>query len=169
LRHRTAHRLRHPWLRRQHRKGEHSDKTFAGADAVALPFRSDSFDAIFSFHVFMHLEPEVIGQVFAEVGRVLKPGAVFIADVASGFRRRLHPRRNPQWHGATSLTRREFQSLAEPAGLKLQASVGIALMPVHRIPRRLRRPLADLDRRFAALAPEWASYIVGCFAKESRS
>jgi SAM-dependent methyltransferase len=144
----------------------HLKKTFVGADAVSLPFLSDSFDAVFSFHVFMHLKPEVVGKVFAEVGRVLKPGAIFVADVASGFRRRLHPRSSSQWHGATSFTRRELQTLAAPAGLKLQASVGIALLPVHRIPRRLRRSLADLDRRFAAMAPDLASYIVGCFAKE---
>jgi SAM-dependent methyltransferase len=144
----------------------HLKKTFVGADAVALPFPSESFDAAFSFHVFMHLKPETIGQVFAEVGRVLKPGAIFIADVASGFRRRLHPRGSAQWHGATSLTRREFQRLAAPAGLKLQACAGIALLPIHRIPRRFRHALAGLDRRFAAVAPDWASYVVGCFAKE---
>jgi len=144
----------------------HLKKTFVGADAISLPFRSDSFDAVFSFHVFMHLKPAAIGEVFAEVGRVLKPGAVFVADVASGFRRRLHPRGSSQWHGATSLTRREFQKLAAPAGLKLRASVGIALMPIHRIPRRFRQSLANLDRRLAAMAPDWASYVVGCFAKE---
>lgn len=144
----------------------HLNKTFVGADAVSLPFPSDSFDAVFSFHLFMHLKPEMVGKVFAEVGRVLKPGAIFVADVASGVRRRLHPRAGPQWHGATSLTRREFQSLAKPAGLRLQASVGIALLPVHRIPHRFRPSLADLDRRFAAMVPDLASYIVGCFAKE---
>jgi SAM-dependent methyltransferase len=144
----------------------HLKKIFVGADAVSLPFPSDTFDAVFSFHVFMHLKPEVVGKVFAEVGRVLKPGAIFVADVASGFRRRLHPRASSQWHGATSLTRREFERLAEPAGLKLQASVGIALLPIHRIPRRFRRSLAGLDWRFAAMVPDLASYIVGCFAKE---
>jgi SAM-dependent methyltransferase len=145
----------------------HLKKTFAGANAVSLPFRSDSFDAVFCFHVFMHLKPEVIGQVFTEVGRVLKPGGVFIADVASGLRRRLHPRGSAQWNGATSLTRAELQSLAAPAALRLQASAGIALLPVHRIPRRFRHALAGLDRRLAAMAPDWASYVVGCFAKES--
>jgi SAM-dependent methyltransferase len=144
----------------------HMQKTFVGGDAASLPFRSGSFDAVFGFHVFMHLKPEAIGMVFAEVGRVLKPGAIFIADVASGFRRRLHPRPGSGWHGATSLTRREFQRLAEPAGLKLQTSVGIALTPIHRIPRRFRHPLVNLDRCLAAMAPDWASYIVGCFAKE---
>ena len=147
----------------------HLKKTFVGADAASLPFRSNSFDAVFCFHVFMHLKPETIGQVLAEVGRVLKPGAIFIADVASGLRRRLHPRPSTQWHGATSLTRREFQRLAEPAGLELQAAAGIGLIPIHRIPRRLRPALAGLDRCFAALAPDCASYIVGCFAKETPS
>jgi ubiquinone/menaquinone biosynthesis C-methylase UbiE len=144
----------------------HSNKAFVAGDATSLPFRSDSFDAAFGFHVLMHLSPAAIGMVLAEVGRVLKPEAIFIADVASGFRRRLHPRRCTQWHGATSLTRREFERLAAPAGLKLRATAGIALVPVHRVPPRFRRFLTDLDRRLAALAPDWASYIVGCFAKE---
>jgi SAM-dependent methyltransferase len=144
----------------------HSNKAFVAGDATSLPFGSDTFDAAFGFHVFMHLKPEAIGMVLAEIGRVLKPEAIFIADVASGYRRRLHPRPSAQWHGATSLTRRELARLAEPAGLKLRASAGIALIPIHRIPRRFRRFLTDLDRRLAARVPDWASYIVGCFAKE---
>jgi SAM-dependent methyltransferase len=144
----------------------HPGKTFVAGDASLLPFRADSFDAAFSFHVLMHLDPAAIAMVLAEVGRVLKPDAIFVADVASGFRRRLHPRPRSQWHGATGLTSTELARLAAPAGLKLRATAGIALIPVHRVPGRFRRFLTGLDRRLAALAPDWASYIVGCFAKE---
>jgi SAM-dependent methyltransferase len=143
----------------------HPDRIFVGADAAALPFRSMSFDAAFSFHLLMHLKPEVIAAIFAQIGRLLKPGGIFVADVASGFRRRLHPRRDAEWHGATSLTRAEFRDLAAPAGLRLRAMVGVGLFPVHRIPRRLRPALAGLDRHLAALVPGCASYLVGCFEK----
>ena len=142
----------------------HLKKAFVGADAVSLPFPPDSFDAVFSFHVFMHLKPEMVGKVFAESAGAQARGHLHCRRI--GVSPSYHPRASSHWHGATSLTRREFQTLAEPAGLKLQASVGIALLPIHRIPRRLRRSLADLDRRFAAMVPDLASYIVGCFAKE---
>jgi SAM-dependent methyltransferase len=141
-------------------------KSFVGADALALSFRENSFDAAFSFHVFMHLEAEAIRTVFAEVARVLKPGGVFIADVASRLRRRILGRGTSGWHGSTSLTQCEFGDLGAPAGLKLRRTAGVALIPIHRIPSRYRSRLAGLDSRLASMAPDCASYLVGCFVKE---
>ncbi len=143
-----------------------SDRTFVGADATRLPFAPASFDAAFSFHLLMHLAPTVIAGLLREAGRVLRPGGVLIADIPSALRRRLHPRRDSGWHGATSLTTAQLRQLAAPAGLALRDTRGIALTPVHRIPRRLRGGLARLDLRLAALAPACASYMVGCFVKE---
>jgi len=143
-----------------------SDRTLVGADVTSLPFDAASFDAAFSFHLLMHLTPAVIAGFFCEAGRVLRPGGVLIADIPSALRRRLHPRRDAGWHGATSLTTAQFRNLAAPAGLMLQQTVGVALLPVHRIPRRLRGGLARLDRQLAALAPACASYLVGRFVKE---
>jgi len=146
------------------------EKLFVGADALALSFRENSFDAAFSFHVFMHLEVAAIRTIFGEVARVLKPGGVFVADVASRFRRRIHGpmlgRETSDWHGSTSLTQGEFGALGASAGLRLQRTVGVALMPIHRIPNKFRGRLASLDRYLAAIAPDCASYLVGCFVKE---
>jgi SAM-dependent methyltransferase len=105
-------------------------------------FRENSFDAAFSFHVFMHLEIESMRAIFAEVARVLKPEGVFIADVASRFRRRIHGRRTSGWHGSISLTQRKFGDLAASAGLKLRRTAGVALIPIHRIPSGYRSRLA---------------------------
>jgi SAM-dependent methyltransferase len=145
------------------------ERAFVGADATGLPFDAGAFDAAFSFHLLMHLEPAAIAMLLREAGRVLEPGGVFIADIPSGLRRRLRPRRDAGWHGATSLTMAQFRDLATPAGLTLRKTAGIALMPVHRIPHRLRGALARIDQRLAGLAPACASYMVGCFVKERRA
>jgi SAM-dependent methyltransferase len=145
------------------------ERAFVGADAAGLPFDAGAFDAAFSFHLLMHLDLAAVATLFREASRVLAPGGTFVADIPSGLRRRLHPRRDAGWHGATSLTMAQFRDLAVPAGLTLRKTAGIALTPVHRVPNRLRGALARVDRRLAALAPACASYMVGCFVKEPRA
>ena len=54
---------------------EAADVRFEVGDAHKLPFPDESFDAVWSQFVFMHLnEPQ---QAMAEVRRVLRPGGVF--------------------------------------------------------------------------------------------
>src|SRR6185437_494677 len=106
---------------------EKAARAFVGADATGLPFATGAFDAAFSFHLLMHLEPAAIAALFREAGRVLAPGGVFVADIPSGLRRRLRPRRAAGWHGATSLTMAQFRDLAAPAALTLRTIAGIAL------------------------------------------
>lgn len=50
----------------------------ARADAVALPFRTDTFDAALAAHV-LHLIPPW-GQAVAELVRVVRPGGVVLVD-----------------------------------------------------------------------------------------
>ncbi len=52
------------------------------ADAHALPFRSQTFDVVFSYTVLQHLHSPRV--VVAEVDRVLKPGGLFCGSVAQG-------------------------------------------------------------------------------------
>ncbi|WP_158813155.1 class I SAM-dependent methyltransferase [Methylocapsa sp. S129] len=146
----------------------HASGRFCAADIAALPFRAESFDAAFSFHVFMHLDRAAIQAAFAEVARVLRPGGVFIADVASALRRRLLRRATSGWHGGTSLTREEFAAIGADVGLRMTDCVGIMLAPIHRLPRALRAPIVAMDRHLAALAPDLASYIVGRFVRDAR-
>ena len=52
------------------------------ADAHAIPFRSQSFDIVFSYAVLQHLHnPHV---AIAEVDRVLKPGGIYCGTVSQG-------------------------------------------------------------------------------------
>jgi 2-polyprenyl-3-methyl-5-hydroxy-6-metoxy-1,4-benzoquinol methylase len=46
------------------------------ADARELPFRNESFDAVFSYSVLQHLAKEDVSLVVAEIRRVLRPGGL---------------------------------------------------------------------------------------------
>lgn len=52
------------------------------ADAHAIPFKSGSFDCIFSYAVLEHLHNPFIA--ISEIERVLKPGGFFIGTVSQG-------------------------------------------------------------------------------------
>src|SRR5205085_1279800 len=45
-------------------------------DARHLPFAAASFEASYSYSVIQHFSYEDAGRAFAEIGRVLKPGAI---------------------------------------------------------------------------------------------
>jgi SAM-dependent methyltransferase len=144
----------------------HPGRFVTAADIAALPFPDAHFDVAFCFHVFMHLTREELQAALAEIGRILRPGGVFVGDVASAFRRSLLRRRITGWHGATSLTRTEFGRLAASAGLHLTDAVGVMLTPVHRLPLSLRPRMIKLDRALAARVPDLSSYIVGRFVRQ---
>ncbi|MBP6012818.1 MAG: class I SAM-dependent methyltransferase [Alphaproteobacteria bacterium] len=140
---------------------------FVAADAERLPFPPASFDAVFAFHLLMHLEVEAIGAIFAESFRVLRPGGLFIADIASKTRRRLTGRHKTKdaWHAQTALTRRAFEDIARATGFTPSRMTGLLLLPIHRLPDRARQPLAHLDACLAQRLPSLSSYLVAGFAK----
>ena len=70
-------------------RAKHPLKRFIQADIAELPYPDGSFEAAFCFHVFMHCRMPQIEAAFREAERVLQPGGVFIADIASALRRRL--------------------------------------------------------------------------------
>lgn len=144
----------------------HVSKVFVAADLAALPYRTAAFDAAYCFHVYMHLAPDVIRASFFEAARVLRPGGVFVADVASARRRAIVGYRPKGWHGGTSLRRSEFKAMAAQAGFRMVDCVGVMLAPIHRAPAALRSSLAAIDCWAAARSPEFASYMVGLFRRE---
>jgi len=61
----------------------------SGADVIAdaghLPFKDESFEAVFASHVLEHLSPRIYGNVIEEWYRVLKPGGemyIFVPNLA---------------------------------------------------------------------------------------
>src|SRR5439155_11557161 len=49
---------------------------YARSDAAALPFPPEAFDAVVACLVFEHID--TVDEALAEVGRVLRPGGVFL-------------------------------------------------------------------------------------------
>jgi ubiquinone/menaquinone biosynthesis C-methylase UbiE len=145
-----------------------SSTIFVAADAEHLPFPEASFDAVFAFHVLMHLDMQAVRAIAAEASRVLRPGGLFIADIVSKTRRQLtgtRPDVQHAWHGAMALTKREFEQVARDAGFAPRRMSGLMLLPIHRLPDRARRPLAPLDAWVSSKLPSLSSYLIGCFAK----
>ena len=52
-------------------------------DAQALPFQEAVFDRVFFLGVMDHLEEDLLERVFAEIGRVLKPGGFALAHTCT--------------------------------------------------------------------------------------
>ncbi|HYS28638.1 MAG TPA: class I SAM-dependent methyltransferase [Candidatus Limnocylindria bacterium] len=52
--------------------------TVLASRATRLPFADGAFDVVFSSHVIKHLDDQALGQAFAEIARVLKPGGRFL-------------------------------------------------------------------------------------------
>jgi SAM-dependent methyltransferase len=86
------------------------DLVLVRGDAVASPFRSASFDAVFSAYVAEHFE-DGPGALLAELHRVLKPGGVLVLVVPydSPFRRLVTHRVLQAYYW---LARRRGQALA---------------------------------------------------------
>jgi SAM-dependent methyltransferase len=119
-------------------------KSFQIADAASLPFPDASFDAVFCWHLCMHLAPEKVAAVIAEAHRVLRPGGRLVIDFPSRRRRRLLRQRVTGWHGATSFDGAGLQALFA-RGWQPITLHGILFLPVHRLPVRLRAWCAGLD------------------------
>lgn len=139
------------------------------ASATALPFDDESLDAIFSLHFFMHLSRTKQAEVLAECLRVLRPGGMLVFDVPSATRRRLLGQRPVGWHGATSLSFDDICTATAP-GWQLAARAAVLMLPVHRLPARLRAPLRRVDSLLCAspLMP-LASYLFVQLHKRNRT
>jgi ubiquinone/menaquinone biosynthesis C-methylase UbiE len=132
---------------------------FVRGDGFALPFRSASFDLIFSTRFVRRFEPEPRRALYAEIRRVLRPGGHLVLDaqnrlVAGPHRvgRKGYPVYDELW------LREELVAELEGAGFRVQHLEGIMRQfawqwRLHRLRRfRLAGPARLLIR-----ALEWTS------------
>ena len=54
------------------------------ADFASLPFPDESFDASMAVNSLLHVPPSELTNVFAEIARILRPGALFLMVVWGG-------------------------------------------------------------------------------------
>ncbi len=113
----------------------HENLSFVQAMADDTGFADESFDAVYTFHLLMHLEPAVIESIFREVRRVLKPGG-------------------------TELSTEDINRLCGDS-FSLHRRFGVLFLPLHKLPEGLRGRLVDLDFRLAnGWLKETSSYLV---------
>ncbi|MDE7379127.1 MAG: class I SAM-dependent methyltransferase [Paraprevotella sp.] len=137
-----------------------TDVQFVRASATDSGFPDGMFDIVYSFHLLMHLDVGTVRQFIDEAYRILKPGGRLIIDIPSGKRRRLLRHERKSWHGATALTSAELKEMVSDK-FSLHRSFGIMMLPVHRLPKVLRRPLLDIDYALAnGRFMEYSSYMV---------
>jgi len=143
-----------------HAKKRHENVEFTLASATDTGFEDCTFDIVYSFHLMMHLEEDVIKDIFREIHRILKPGGRFIMDFPSKKRRELLHHKQTSWHGATHLTQEEIIHLAGE-GYELKRSFGIMMFPVHKLPVGLRKPLVKIDYALAnGWLKQYSSYLI---------
>lgn len=144
----------------------HPEVSYRCTSAVDTGFADGMFDVVYTFHLLMHLDRNFISDIFREVHRILKPGGRFIFDIPSGERRRMRHHQQDSWHGATHLSRSEVMSLTGDM-FKCSDSYGIMMMPVHKLPVSLRKPLQSFDYFLAnSLLRKYSSYVVYEFIKQ---
>lgn len=140
-------------------------KEFIQADITALPFADNSYDTIYSFHVFMHLDKETTETAFAEVQRVLRPGGLFIFDYPSAPRRDFFARKRKGWHGNTAYRTNELK--AALPGMRYITHEGLLFFPIHHLPAGIRNYFRPIDSFLCrTLLKDYASYQLIVFEKK---
>lgn len=132
-------------------------KTIYVANAQETGLTNSSLDTIISFHFFMHLNQDLIKSILQECSRILRTRGRIIFDIPSKKRRELLGYQSQSWHGAFSLTDQELSQLHPD--FQVKRSFGILLIPVHRIPKRMRKLFTKLDFWLAnSFLKEYSSY-----------
>lgn len=104
------------------------------------------FQAAICFHLFMHLEEQVIADSLQSIAQVVKGGGRLILDIPSKHRRALNRRRpgGSGWHGNTAAARDDIERWAGPHWRILRHR-GILFFPIHRLPSIARPLFRGLD------------------------
>jgi len=128
------------------------------SDISKMPFEKESFEAIYSLHVFMHLDLETIQKTIREAHRILKPNGIFIFDIPSKARRELINYKKEGWHGNTTMEVNSIDTLTEDL-FEMEGYEGVLIFPIHRVPVALRSLFRKVDSWLCkSFLKKWASY-----------
>jgi ubiquinone/menaquinone biosynthesis C-methylase UbiE len=129
-------------------------------NAMNTNFEDSFFDAIISFHLFMHFNREVTEKVLDEAHRILKKGGKIIFDIPSLKRRKIINYKSKNWHGANAISIKQVKELTSDKW-NLINYYGILFMPLHRIPVAFRKNLTSIDTKLCnSILKEYSSYLV---------
>ena len=135
-------------------------KDLSCQSASETNFTDNKFEVITCFHLFMHLDKELIKEILLEFNRILKKGGNIIFDVPSKKRRNITSYKANGWHGATSYSTKEIRELTGEDWI-IKKKYGIAFFPLHRIPKKLRPLLQRIDTLLStSIFNEYSSHII---------
>ncbi|MFN8284124.1 MAG: class I SAM-dependent methyltransferase [Chitinophagales bacterium] len=102
---------------------------------------NNSLNAVYSFHVIMHLQQKDFDEVIDFIHSKLANNGIFIFDVLSSFRKS----KKEGWHANTSYSIDEIKNQIE-CKFEVITYTGILFLPIHRIPASLRKYFLWLDQ-----------------------
>lgn len=127
------------------------------SDSEKTDFQDNAVDTIISFHFFMHLNAVKLEHILMEWDRILTKNGRIIFDIPSSKRRKLLNFKKNNWHGSYSLTTAEIEQVN--SNFKIRQSFGILFIPIHRIPKSIRKLFLKLDALLSnSFLKEYSSY-----------
>lgn len=141
-------------------------KKISVADAEALPFSDSFFNNVTAFHLFMHLDFPMLKNILAEINRVTATGGTFIFDVPSLKRRKITGYKATSWHGGHQIKVSQMKEIAGNSW-ELVSYHGIAFLPIHRIPKKIRPLFIGLDNLLCrSIFKEYGSHLIFVLRKK---
>ena len=131
-------------------------RSLVQGNIAALPFESDSFDALLSIDVIPHLERGSEHTVFDEFARVLRPGGLLVIRAAALDL--LHSRHSVFVHEVQRFTRSQLVDALELSGFRVERSTyaNSLLFPVALFKFRVWEPLTKQKPQSGVQAvPSW--------------
>ena len=141
-------------------KQKFPEKVLIQAEADKMPLASNSIDIVFSFHFFMHFDRAAIDNILKEAHRVLNTNGRMIFDIPSEKRRKLKGYTGHSWHGNYSAHVHEIVEMTQTL-FTLNRTFGLLFLPIHRIPKPIRKYCVWLDYFMAnSFLKVYSSYLI---------